>query len=469
MSLREESRPIATAPTGAAPRQFWGAVRGEVRPMTSLALPVILAELGWMFMGIVDTIMVGSLGPQAIGAVGVGLFMAIGIFGMGVLLGLDTLVSQAYGATRLDECHRWLWHGLVMVALLTVPLMLIVVGLSYVLELVGLHPDVLPLARSYLLIVNWSLPPLLAYAALRRYLQGMSFVAPIAFALVTANIINAVANWALIYGHWGAPTLGTDGSAWATVAARIYMALVLVAAAVWHARRGRTGLFDSSLRVDGWRLRRLLTLGVPAASQVTMEVGVFAASSALAGRLVPTMLAAHQIALYIAAFTFMVPLGMSSAAAVRVGQAIGRRDPHGAAHAGWTAIGLIGLFMSLVAAVFLLAPRLLITLFTADASVVHIAVMLLAVGAMFQLFDGLQGVTTGALRGLGETRTAMLANLIGHWAIGLPLGCFLCFTLGWNVIGLWIGLGLGLFVVAISLLIVWSRSARGLLAPRPPA
>jgi MATE family multidrug resistance protein len=206
-------------------------------------------------------------------------------------------------------------------------------------------------------------------------------------------------------------------------------------------------------------MRRLLALGLPAASQVTLEVGVFAAATALAGRLAPAALAAHQIAVNFAALTFMVPLGVASAGAVRVGHAVGREDYDGAARSGWTAILFGVAFMSCAAAVFLLVPRLLIGAFTADPAVISIGASLLFVGAIFQLFDGIQGVSTGVLRGVGDTRTPMIWNLAGHWFIGLPLGYTLCFVVGLGVIGLWWGLSTGLIICAIALLAAWSRHA----------
>jgi MATE family multidrug resistance protein len=202
---------------------------------------------------------------------------------------------------------------------------------------------------------------------------------------------------------------------------------------------------------------RLIGLGLPAASQITLEVGVFAAATALAGRLPAAALAAHQIAINIAAFTFMVPLGVGSAGAVRVGQAIGRRDPAGAARAGWTALLFGAGFMTCSAALFLLLPGVLIGAFTADRRVLDVGVSLLMVAALFQLFDGIQAVATGVLRGLGDTRTPMIWNLAGHWFVGLPLGYFLCFTFGLGVIGLWWGLSSGLIICGVSLLIAWSK------------
>jgi MATE family multidrug resistance protein len=320
----------------------------------------------------------------------------------------------------------------------------------------GLPPEVLALARPYLSILMWSLPPLLLYVAFRRYLQAMNLVRPVMFALVAANLVNAAANWVLIYGHLGAPAMGVPGSAYATLAARIFMAGWLLVAIVSH-EPPEGHLRDTPLALDLARVRQLFTLGFPAAGQMVLEVGVFAAATALAGRVSANALAAHQIALNLASITFMVPFGVSSAAAVRVGQAIGRGDPRGAASAGWTAIAIGVTFMSAAAMTFLLAPRVLVRAFTTDDAVIDVGASLLFVAAVFQLFDGLQGVTTGALRGLSDTRTAMLWNLAGHWVVGLPLGYLLCFRWGFGVIGLWWGLSTGLIICGLALVRVWIK------------
>jgi MATE family multidrug resistance protein len=441
---------------------MFSGVQRELRPMLALAWPVVVAELGWMLMGVVDTIMVGRLGPQAIGAVGLGssAYVALAVFGMGILLGLDTFVSQAFGARSVAECHRWLLQGLYLALVASVPFTLLTMAVAGSMPAWGLHPAVLGLARPYLHTVAWGTLPLLVYAACRRYLQGMNVVRPVMIVLLTANLVNAAVNWLLIFGHGGLPALGTTGSAWATVLARTYMAGALVVVILWHERRERHGLLATPLGVDGPRLWRLIRLGVPAATQTTAEVGVFAAATALAARLDPIQLASHQIALTIASVSFMVPFGLASAGAVRVGQALGRRDAAGVRHAGWTALAIGVGFMGAAALAFLLVPTTIVRWFTDDRTVIATGVSLLAIAAAFQLFDGVQGVATGILRGLGDTRTAMLSNLAGHWALGLPIGYALCFVAGWGVRGLWVGLSLGLISVSLVLLAVWHRRTR---------
>jgi MATE family multidrug resistance protein len=441
-------------------------IRSEFLPMLRIAVPVVMAELGWMAMGVVDTVMVGGIGPEAISAAGVGnaMHIAFAIFGMAVMLGLDTLVSQAYGARDLRACHRWFFDGLMLAGLLAVPIMTLLVLVWFAIPWLGFHSAVRPLLESYFGILILSTPFLLAYAVCRRYLQGMHAAMPVMFALVTANLINAAGNWVLIYGHYGFPALGVSGSAWATVISRAYM-LASLLFAVWWIDRKRTreahiddrhGLWHVDRAFDASRLRRLLALGLPAASQVAAEVGVFALATAMSGMLDPISSASHQIALNMAGVAFMIPLGLGSAGAVRVGHAVGAGDRPRAAAAGWTAILLATLVMVASGLTFVLIPERLISLFSTDPSVLSVGSSLLFLAAIFQLFDGIQGVITGTLRGLGNTRIAMNVNLVAHWLLGLPVSYLLCFVAGWGVWGLWIGLSLGLIVTGVILFWVWT-------------
>ena len=385
--------------------------------------------------------------------------MAIGIFGMGLLLGLDTLVAQSFGAGRLDRCEHWLRQGVYLALMAAVPFSLLSFGVTATLPFWGLNADVLDVASPYLDVVSLSVTPLLLYAAFRRYLQAVNLVRPITLALVSANLVNVAVNWVLIYGKFGLPALGATGAAWATVFSRVYMAAVLFVA-VREARRRHARAGPGSRRVEWEAMRRLLALGGPAGFQILLEVGVFAAATALAGRLAPAALAAHQIAMNLWAFVFMVPLGLNAAGAVRVGQAVGRRDREGVWQSGWTALALGPRFTASAAVVFLVAARPLIGAFSQDATVLAIGPSLLAIAGVCLVFDGTQGVSTGILRGLGETRIPMLANFAGHWLVGLPLGYAACFWWGWGVQGLWLGLAAGLIGVGTVLLFTWSRRAR---------
>ena len=433
------------------------AFRREFRPMFSLAVPVILAEIGWTTMGLVDTFMVGGLGPAAIGGVGFGsiVFLAISIFGMGLLLGLDTVVAQAYGAGQVERCHHWLVQGAYLSLLIAAPLMLASYGLIGTLPGWRLNGAVLAIAVPYLKVLSFSVVPLLFYATFRRYLQAQNCVRPITFALATANLINVLVNWLLIYGRCGFPALGATGSAWATLISRVYMAVVLLVAIGLREGRDASGLRDTSKRIEWASIRRLLTLGGPASIQGLLEVGVFAAASALVGRLSEAALAAHQIALNLWGFVYMIPLGLNAAGAVRVGQAVGRHDHDGVRRAGWTALALGAVMTSAAALVFLLGGRLLISAFSSDPTVLAIGRGLLAIAGVCLVFDSTQGIATGILRGLGETRVPMVIALAGYWAVALPLGYVACFNWGWGVQGMWIGLASGLVLVGAALLRVW--------------
>jgi len=439
----------------------------ELRPLVRLAGPVVLAEIGWMSMGLVDTVMVGRLGPAAIAAVGMGsgVFTAIMIFGAGLMLGVDALVSRAAGAGRPDECLEWL-HQAVILALIVAPIIMAVTWIAFVtIDAWGLNPQISVLAKPYLAVIALGALPLMLYSAFRRYLQGIHVVRPLMYALVTANLVNAAANAVLIYGRLGFPALGVTGSAWSTCLARVYLAAFFYLAIRREHRRRGAAHPHVPFVVDVQRLRRLVALGAPAAGQITLEVGVFVLATALAARLDAVSSASHQIALNIVSCVFMVPLGLASAGAVRVGHAVGARDMRRARRAGWTALLLGGSIMIMLGVMLFAFPVPLLSAFTRDGRVLEIGTRLLAIAAAFQLFDGTQAVTTGVLRGIGDTRTPMLMNVIGHWVFGLPVGYALCFRYGWGVIGLWIGLSIGLIFCAVALTITWIVRTRGLHLP----
>jgi MATE family multidrug resistance protein len=440
---------------------FLKTLRPEFRPTIRLALPLVIAEVGWMTMGIVDTIMVGRLpnSAVAIGATGLGqsLYNSVVIFGGGLLLGMDTLVSHAYGREDHRDARQWLVNGLFIAFLLTPILMFGVSLWPTLMQLFGISPELVDPMRPFLRALNWGTLPLLIYFALRRYLQAINVVYPIMFALISANVANAVGDWVLIYGHLGFKAMGITGSGWSTCLSRIYMAMVLVITLVYVESKRRMPMWAGAIRVEFQSVLALLRLGTPAATQILFEIGAFSAATALCAKLGPVPLSGHEIALNCASCTFMVPLGISSAAAVRVGQQLGRGDRTGAMRAGWSAIALGLAFMASSGLVFISIPRVIARLFSPDPNVIRVGASLLVVAAAFQLFDGVQTVATGALRGTGDTQTPMLANLVAYWFIGLPLGCVLCFSLGWGALGIWIGLCIGLMIIGTALLIAWNR------------
>ena len=357
-------------------------------------------------MTTVDTIMVGPLGPAAIGALGVSnsAFYSIAIFGMGLLLGLDTLVSQSHGAGDKADTHHSLAQGVYSAIFIAIPLTVIFLFLPAVFRAFGINPEVSALAELFVRTLNWSTLPLLLYGAFRRYLQGIGHVRPVMFVLVSANLVNWFFNWLLIQGRWGFPALGVTGSALSTCLARAYMASSLLFFIWYFERGGEPGLRSLIRPPDPARLLKLMRLGLPAATQILMEVGAFGAAAMLAGRLAPEALAAHQIALNCAAVSYMIPLGIASASAVSVGQAIGQKKPSLARMNGYIGMGLACLFVSGSAIAFLAVPRWILSFYTNDEAVLSLGIKLLAIAALFQLFDGIQTVATGALRGLGNTQ-----------------------------------------------------------------
>lgn len=424
--------------------------------MLHLAAPLVGAELGWMLMGVVDTMCVGRVSADAMGAVGLGtmVFYTVGIFASGFLLGLDTLVSQSYGAEDLDDCRHSLINGVWLAILMAAPVMILLEASVRLLTLFGIDPGVIAATTPYMRVLNLSALPLLLFFGLRRYLQSVNIVRPIMFALASANLVNLAGNLVFVFGNLGAPKMGATGSAMATCFSRVYMLIVLVVVLIKHDRQ----LFHVSWKPDFTRIWELVKLGFPAALQIGLETGVFSTVTVLIGKIGAVALGGHQIAMATVSTTFMMPLGISGAGAVRVGHAIGRGDPHGAARSGWTAIGLGGIVMSIAAVTLFTMSREIARIFTPDPAVIEAGATLLRVAAFFQLFDGLQVVATGALRGAGDTRTPAYCHFTGYWIIGLPVGALLCFHYGLGAAGLWMGLSAGLILIGIVLVLFWRRT-----------
>lgn len=416
-----------------------------------ITIPVALSYFGIMLLGMVDLILVGKLGPVQQGAVGIGtsVFSWFLVFGIGLLSAMDYFVSVAFGGGKKDDAVHSLLQGLWLATLIGVPLTLLLLWISGHLAKFGINSEVVPLAEAYLRVLTLSLWPVFVFSAARNFLQALHRVWEGFALLVLANVANYWLNLKLI------PLMGVEGSAWATVAARVLMMATMLALALRHS--GRKALGAVRLGPDLARQLQLLRLGLPAALQTTAEAGVFALSTVLAGRLDPVSLAAHQIVLNLASMTFMVPLGIGTAAAVCVGYFLGKNDRKLARRQGWTALASTLGFMAVTGAVFGMFGKSLLSIYSRDPAVLAAAWPVLLVAALFQLSDGTQTVLTGALRGWGDTTSAFFANLVGHWAIGLPLGLWLGFTLGHGILGIWIGLATGLTLVALALVWTWKR------------
>jgi len=388
------------------------------------------------------------------------LFYPIAISGTGMLLGMDTLVSQAFGAGDPRDCRRSLVNGVWLSMGIAPLLMAVLFALIPAVRTAGTNPKVFVQFAPYLAVVAWSVAPVLVTAALRRYLQAVNVVHVILFAMISSNVLNALGDYALMFGHWGAPRMGLEGSAWSTTISRVYMTLVLAAAVWWHERKSGNMLFLISWLPDLERIRRLIALGLPAAAQILFEGSVFGLVTVWAARLDEASLAAHSIAVQVIATTFMVPLGISSAAAVRVGQAVGRNDARGARTAGWAALLLSAIFMGSAALAMSIAPQFIVRLYIVDPAVIASGAILLRIAALFELFDGFQIVAAGALRGLGDTRQPMIAHFVGYWLVGVPVAYVLCFRLHWGAPGIWVGLTAALILIGAALLAAWWRRSK---------
>lgn len=434
-----------------------GEWREELGGMARLALPVVLSELGWMLQGIVDTLMVSRLGAVAIGAVALGnaVYYTTSLFGLGLLLGLDALISQSFGRGDDDSCRNWMAQGHYLVFIMTLPLMALIALLSLGMLHMGYEPVMAHQASRYLFLMNLGTLPLLIYGSSRRFLQGVGQMKWITFTYIFANLLNWFGNWVLIYGKLGMPALGVSGSALSTVLSRLLMAVVLQFFAWRYERKQGHALFANWPKPDFEKLRQILKIGLPAAMQLLLEMAAWSGITVIAGWLTPAALAAHQIVLNFASITFMVPLGIAQAASVGVGHAVGAGEIARARRAGWHALVLGVSFMSVAALVFMLFPSQLIGFYTHDPAVLGAGLGIFWLVAFFEIFDGTQTVMTGVLRGIGQTRYPMLVNLTGYWLFGLPLGIFLAFPCHWGLRGLWTGLTLALVIIALGLLLRW--------------
>lgn len=427
--------------------------RRELRSLIRLALPIVAVQVGLMFMGVVDTLMVGRVSPAALAAIALGnlYFFFIAIFGMGTLFGLDPVVSQAVGAGDERAIARAVQRGLVVALVLAIAALVPLLLVEPVIVLFRQPPDVIPLAAGYVHAATPGLLAFFAFVVLRQTLQAMDRVRPIVIAIVVANLVNVALNWLLVFGHWGFPAMGPIGTGWASTFSRWSMLLILAALTLGRLRpylrpAGRVVLQPRPL----WRMLRL---GAPIGAQFQLEMGAFAAVALLMGWLGTAQMAGHQVAINLASLTFMVPVGIAQAGAVRVGQAVGREDPAAARMAVKSALLSGTVFMSFTALLFLTLPGPLTALYTEDPEVVAVALALIPIAGVFQVFDGLQAVAAGVLRGVGDTTAPFIANLLAFWMFGMPIGIWLGFRTEAGPVGLWWGLVAGLALVALFLVV----------------
>lgn len=420
---------------------------GELRRLAELAWPVVISQLGMVGLGVVDVLMVGRLGEEAIGAVGIGNTWSFGslIFGLGVASGIDPIVTQAFGAGRPPAAGRALLSGAVLMLLLCIPIALLHLFSGTAFALLNQPASLTPVASTYCRVITLGIPAFLGFALLRQFLQGKGVMRPAMWVLLAGNVLNVVLNDALIFGRYGLPPLGVQGAAWATVLVRWAMFVLLALLGGSVLRAARADRLPTPREVG-----ELATLALPSGWHHALEVWAFGSIAIFAGQLGHVEVAAHTVAMNITSVLFMVPLGLSAAAATRVGNLVGARQ-------AWTPAARVTL--SATAVIMLTWSVLLLTLasffvglYTSEPGVVALAVSILPIAAALQLFDGTQIVSVGMLRGLGDTRRPAMFNLVCYWMLGVPLGWALAFPMGYGLHGLWIGVSMGLGVVSLLLL-----------------
>jgi MATE family multidrug resistance protein len=443
----------------------------EIRETLRLAVPIAFAQVALMTMGLVDAAMVGRVSAADLSAVSIGnaLFFLMQCTPMGVTLAVEPLASQAVGAGDVERAWHSLRAGIAACLLLSVPTILLTALSPVLLGVLGVDPAVLPAARSFVLARLPGVPLWLLFMAGKAYLEARGLTRPMLIGGWLANVCNVVVVGLLVFGDgalvklglpaMGLPALGSLGAGIGTsVSTGLLAAIALYAA--WRARP------EGASFLGGWTeladtTRKLLRVGVPIGLQLVTEAGVFTLVTVLAGRLGAQTSAAHQIGIGLASYTYMGVLGISSATAVRVGRAIGAGEEHGPRRAWLVGEGLVILYMGACGITFLVIPAPLARLFTPDPQVVAVAVKLLGIAAAFQVFDGIQGVAGGALRGAADTRFASWANIGCHWCVGLPLALVFGFTMHKGAIGLWWGLLVGLVAASVALAgRFWRISAR---------
>lgn len=421
----------------------------DLREMARIATPIVLVSVGIQLMGVVDALMVGRLGGYAIASVALGnfYFFNISIFGIGLLYAIDPVVAQAVGAGDEVGIARGVQRGMVLAVALSVCIMLALTPGEWVLSALQQPADVIEPTALYSRRRLLGVLPFLLFNVWRQALQAMGPVRPIVLAVIAANVVNVVANYAFIYGNFGFEPMGVVGAGWATAVSQWAMALMLLSMAWPLLKPSIVPWRTESLR---WApLRRMIGIGAPIGTQWFFEAFAFGITTIFMGWMGTASLAGHEIALNMAALTFMVPLGFSGAAAAVVGRAIGRGDVTTARRDAAAAIVCAVAFMCCSAAVFIAVPGFLATRYTQDAATLAVAVSLIPIAGVFQVFDGTQAVTSGVLRGTGDTRIPAILHMVAFWGVGIPLGATLGFLTPLRERGLWWGLTAGLAAAAI--------------------
>jgi MATE family multidrug resistance protein len=437
------------------------AVRLELAILLRLALPLMASQVGMMLLGVVETIIVGRAGTTALAAVSLGNVWSQGtiLVAMGVVMGADPLLSQSYGAGDARTAALTFQRGLVLSGLLGVPLSLLWLFTRPVLMAFGQDPGLSGLASTFVAVQAPTAFGFLVFTITRQYLAGRGVVAPALWVVVVVNVLNVAMTWWLVFGGGGLPALGVLGAGLAGAGVRLLLPALLLALTFWAGLHRPAWTAWGREAFDLRRIRRIVWLGLPIGLQFGLEVWAFQISTLMAGHLGAVPLGAQAIVLNLASFSFMFPLGISTAASVRVGNLIGAGDERGARRAARLALALGAGVMAVFGAAFFLLRWQLPALYGAEPAVTRLCASVLPIAAAFQMLDGTQVVASGILRGLGRTRPAALLNLGGYYFLGLPLAYGLGLRYGWGLQGVWWGLAAGLAFVATGLLLlVWRKT-----------
>ena len=440
-----------------------GGLAYEVRRTLVLASPLVIGQLTNFGMNFVDTVMAGRLGKVDLGAIAVGssIWAAGFLFTLGVLLAVSATVSQLDGAGRPRQAGEFTRQALWLALVLAAGLIGLALSAGWVMDALDVETTVADLAMGYLRAIAWGAPALVLMLTLRFFSEGAGYTRPTMYVGLLGIACNIPLNWLLMFGNLGFPRLGAVGAGWATA---IVLWLQFFLMLVWVAWRPQYRPFAVFGRLTGPNLREiagLLKVGLPIGFMVLMEGGMFAASALLVGILGALPVAAHQVAMNYTGLVFMVPLGLSGAITVRVGNAIGRGDAEGARRAGLVGIGIALVFAVASATVIVLFPEAIVGLYTSEPEVVALAASLLLFAAIFQISDGLQVAAAGALRGMKDTRIPMLYSVFAYWMVGMSVGWYLTFRADWGPAGMWIGILAGLSVAAVLLTArYWRLSGR---------
>lgn len=419
----------------------------------TLAVPVIIGQLGLIMMGVVDSLMVGELGADYLAAAALAnhVVILILIIGLGVSMAVTPLVAISIGAERQDEAQILFKQSLIVNSAFGILMTILILVASELIPYLNQPPLVMKYASSYTKILAISIIPWMIYQSYKQFIEGLSITHPPMVVTIIANIVNAFVNWILIFGNLGFPRLELDGAGIATSSSRIFMVIVLIFYVNGSQKFKKYELSLMIKRFEVTIIKKILRLGLPSGFQYFFEVGAFSFAVVMVGWLGAKSLAAHQIAINLASISFMAVTGISAAGGIRVGNAVGKADIKETRRAGFSAIILGASIMFCAGMIFIILRNYLPGIYISDKDVISIASSLLVIAALFQLSDGTQAVGIGILRGLTDVKAPTLITFIAYWIIGLPIGYLLGFTFKLGVQGVWVGLLIGLTASALML------------------